>query len=395
MTASEFREYASLGAGRGAGGRVLGLVSAWRVGFGLASGLGERVQGLIDSAPESFKRLKTVVSAMGNTLGELGKLAKMTLPYVPAIARKFWDDNWQYIVAGVTTVVAVGLLFTPLAPAGVLMLSGMAIGGGIELLFQAFSGEPLDKKALANAVSIGGWSNLVGGAALSGTLKVASKLGGASKLMGRSGTAVANFAPRLEKFGVSIAQGAARVKSTVSSVQAATGRAFAPVVSVAQGAERLGAAAVARVPVVNAVAERFIVARGRLDAASSAAGAMASSVGNVAEASVTNVMDYGMNTPLSEQSPGGYARAAAAAPVSTVVVPKLVSKNGENMLRRVEVSSELTKNAGEYIGEYASGFSNYLLTEDDINIRQANREGFKNVSAAFAENLTEKGNGSK
>ncbi len=55
----------------------------------------------------------------------------------------------------------------------------------------------------------------------------------------------------------------------------------------------------------------------------------------------------------------------------------------------------LLLNKPQYLGEYASGFSNYLLTEEDINIEQANREGLKNVSAAFAENLTEKGNRSK
>lgn len=52
----------------------------------------------------------------------------------------------------------------------------------------------------------------------------------------------------------------------------------------------------------------------------------ASTVEELVEGSVTNVMDYGMNTPLAEQRPSGYLRAVTAPVVSSVMIPHLVPK---------------------------------------------------------------------
>ena len=222
-------------------------------------------------------------------------------------------------------------------------------------------------------------------------MRVASKLGGASKFLGSASTSIGNSAPRLAQFGSSIAQIATKARGIVTRAQAATGRAFAPVASAVEGAQRFGTSVVAKVPVVNTVADRFATASTRLSSASAQVSAAASTVEGLAEDTVTNVMDYGMNTPVSEQKPSGYMQAVSAPAISSLVVPTLVSKNTEGALRHFKVSEELVSSGGQYMGDYASGFTNYVLTEDELNINKANQEGWKNVTSSLAENMSTQG----
>ncbi|WP_180377829.1 RHS repeat-associated core domain-containing protein [Rothia nasimurium] len=306
MTASEFREYRADVRGRAGGWpAAMGVASALGARFDAVSGLGERVQGLIDSAPRSFDRLKTVASAMGNTLGELGKVAKITLPYMPAAARQWWDDNWQYVVAGATAAVALIALFTPAAPAGALILSGMGLGGGIELLFQGLSGEPLDYKKIANAASIGGWSNLVGGAFISSTVKVGPKLMTLANRSGAIGTSIRGISSHLNLVRNDLTTLGSRATGAISKVQNQVSHSLAPLGNIAYSVTKAGRSMVGKVPMVNAVANRFTTASNQLARASVKVTGAANAVGQTAETSVTNVMDYAMNTPLSEQSAGG------------------------------------------------------------------------------------------
>ena len=226
-------------------------------------------------------------------------------------------------------------------------------------------------------------------------MRVASKLGGASKFLGSASTAIGNSAPRLAQFGSSIAQTATKARGIVTKAQTATGRAFAPVVSAVEGAQKFGTSVVAKVPVVNTVTDRFATASTRLSSASAQVSAAASTVEGLAEDTVTNVMDYGMNTPVSEQKPSGYLRAVAAPPVSSVVAPHIASTGMQKATRHLEDKIHILKTLPEIAGDYAGGFSNSLITSDEEGLpktlSKANTDGFKDVASGIAERTTEKG----
>lgn len=334
----------------------------------------------------------------GDHLRSLGKLAKMTLPHLPAVARKFWDDNWQYIIAGVTTVVAVGLLFTPLAPAGVLMLSGMVINGGIELLFQAFSGEPLDKKALANAISIGGWSNLVGGAFISGTMRVGSKLMTLANRSGATGKVISGISTHLNQVWQSLTRLGSRATGAISKVQNQVGRSLAPLGNVAHNVTKAGRSMVSKVPVVNAVANRFTAASNQLARASAQVTGVAYTVGNAAESTVSNVADYAVNVPVGDQSVGGYVQAVAAVPVSSLT-SSYASSRAEKLVRKANNNLKVIQDFPNITGDYVNGFTDSVVkTEpEDISIdnaknivANANRDGAKEVIKGMEERALEK-----
>lgn len=180
----------------------------------------------------------------------------------------------------------------------------------------------------------------------------------------------------------------------MARAQAATGRAFAPVVSAVEGAQRFGTSVVGKVPVVNTVADRFATASTRLSSASAQVGAAASTVEGLAEDTVTNVMDYGMNTPVSEQKPSGYMQAASAPAISSLVVPTLVSKNTEGALRRLKAPSQVIQNFPEIASDYAGGFTNSLMTSHEETMKdrfaKAHEDGLKDVSSSLAEHKREK-----
>lgn len=234
----------------------------------------------------------------------------------------------------------------------------------------------------------------MGGAALTGTMRVASKLGGASKFLGSASTSIGNSAPRLAQFGSSIAQIATKARGIVTKAQTATGRAFAPVVSAVEGAQRFGTSVVAKVPVVNTVADRFATASTRLSSASAQVSAAASTVEGLAEDTVTNVMDYGMNTPVSEQNVNGYMRSASSPVVSSLVIPVATSKGVEKILKAVKAPSDFVKAGANYTGDYAGGFSNSWINSDEENLKErlkkANEDGLKDVASAGAENIGDK-----
>lgn len=173
---------------------------------------------------------------------------------------------------------------------------------------------------------------------------------------------------------------------------------YAFVGNVAHNVTKAGRSMVSKVPVVNAVANRFTAASNQLARASAQVTGVAYTVGNAAESTVSNVADYAMNVPVGDQSVGGYVQAVAAVPVSSLT-SSYASSRAEKLVRKANNNLKVIQDFPNITGDYVNGFTDSVVkTEpEDISIdnaknivANANRDGAKEVIKGMEERALEK-----
>ncbi|BDZ49532.1 hypothetical protein GCM10025867_17730 [Frondihabitans sucicola] len=88
----------------------------------------------------------------------------------------WWDDNWQYVVAGVAIAGGIALMCTGVGgPAGIALMvaSGALLSGGVSVASQKATTGKVDWKKAGVDAAIGGAAGGVGGAAAAGLSKLA------------------------------------------------------------------------------------------------------------------------------------------------------------------------------------------------------------------------------
>ncbi|WP_237207577.1 hypothetical protein, partial [Rothia nasimurium] len=195
MTAGEFREYASAGAGSARGGWGLGAMALGLGPWGLFGAMGRQSSSILPGAGfdigDIFSQASSILRLGQNALTGLSKTVQewaqaatqwtnSALQKAEVLAPVVWQqmkhqvsaswesfkDNWQYWVAGATAAVGVVLLFTPLAPLGAAMLLTMTATGVIDVGMQAYEADwdfsQVDYKRTSLNTSIAGLATPVG-----------------------------------------------------------------------------------------------------------------------------------------------------------------------------------------------------------------------------------------
>lgn len=157
---------------------------------------------------------------------------------------------------------------------------------------------------------------------------------------------------------------------------------------------------VGKVPVVNAVANRFTVASNQLSHASAKVTGVANAVGNAAESTVSNVADYAMNVPLGEQTAGGYVQAVAAVPVGSLM-SSYASTNARKVVNKIDNNLKIMRETPYTLGDYVDGFTDSITKTRPENlsignvkyiVTEANRDGMKEAIKGLAERVADEKN---